>query len=489
MGGTAVNIVPELFSSGIFYKLFWRKDMKKISISETTLRFYQKNGGTLSFKEKLEIAKRLSELGVDFIEIAPNLEDKADEVLVKTICACVKKGTISCVVGLSEEDIEKTYPLISSAKKKKLIISIPVSAVQMEYKFGKKPKVVLEVLKTLTKKAKSLCEDVEVSFEDSTRAEQDFLISAINVAIENGANAITLTDLAGVMQPQDVAEFIGKIKEDVADWKDTKLYASFSNEYSMGIANYFSAIKCGVDGVKLSVCKNSELPMLESFQKASEFIGYSNGFITDLNKTALSKLVNQIYALIGGHSASQDKEEEKSTVVSNLDKKSIEETIKKRGYDLSAEDTLKVFEEITKIASKKTVTEKDLDVIIASTAMQVKETYSLVNFSVNSSNVLTATASITLKKDGKLISGLSYGNGSIDASFLALEKITGRHIELDEFTIGAVTEGKEAMGEAIVKLRFEGVIYSGRGVSTDIIGASIKAYVNALNKIVYGEDK
>ena len=121
--------------------------------------------------------------------------------------------------------------------------------------------------------------------------------------------------------------------------------------------------------------------------------------------------------------------------------------------------------------------------------MQVPETYSLVSFSVSSSNVLAATASIALKNGEETLNGLSFGNGPVDAAFLAIESITGRHFELDDFDLSAVTEGKEAMGQAVVKLRYNGVIYSGRGISTDIIGASIRAYVAAINKIVYEESK
>ena len=168
---------------------------------------------------------------------------------------------------------------------------------------------------------------------------------------------------------------------------------------------------------------------------------------------------------------------------------SVSKIIKKRGYDLSAEDLKKVYGEFIRLSDKKEVNTKELDAIIAANALQVHETYSLVSFSVNASNVLSATASITLNKDGANLSGLSYGNGPIDASFLAIEAITGRHIEVDDFDLSAITEGKEAMGQAIVKLRYNGVIYSGRGISTDIIGASIRAYLGAINKIVYEESK
>ena len=146
-----------------------------------------------------------------------------------------------------------------------------------------------------------------------------------------------------------------------------------------------------------------------------------------------------------------------------------------------------MYSEFLRLSEKKTVNTKDLDAIIATSAMQVPETYSLISFSVNSSNVVAATASVVLSKNSEKMSGLSFGNGPVDAAFLAIESVVGRHFELDDFELGAVTEGKEALGQAIVKLRLNGAIYSGRGVSTDIIGASIRAYVNAINKAVYSE--
>ena len=161
--------------------------------------------------------------------------------------------------------------------------------------------------------------------------------------------------------------------------------------------------------------------------------------------------------------------------------------IKKRGYELSADDLKKVYVEFTKLVERKSANVNELEVIIANTAMQVVPTYIVKSFSVNSSNVIRSTASVVLEKDGKENYGLSYGNGSVDAAFLAIENVIGRHFELDDFSLGSVTEGREAMGQAIVKLRNNGIIYAGRGVSTDIISAAIKAYVNAINKILFEE--
>ena len=158
------------------------------------------------------------------------------------------------------------------------------------------------------------------------------------------------------------------------------------------------------------------------------------------------------------------------------------------GYELSDDDLNKVFESFKNVADKKEVSARELDAIIASVALQVPPTYRLVSYVINSGNVISATASLVLEKDGKELRGLCAGDGSIDSAFLAIEQIIGTHYELDDFQIQAVTEGREAVGTAVVKLRSGGKLYSGRGISTDIIGASIHAYINALNKIVYEEN-
>ena len=147
----------------------------------------------------------------------------------------------------------------------------------------------------------------------------------------------------------------------------------------------------------------------------------------------------------------------------------------------------KVYEEFLRVAEKKTVGAKELDAIVASVALQVPATYKLVSYVINNGNIISATAQITLNKNGNEVKGFSLGDGPIDAAFLAIDQIIGHHYELDDFQIQSVTEGKEALGSALIKLRSEGKLYSGKGISTDIISASIRAYLNALNKIVYEE--
>lgn len=467
--------------------------MKKITVCDCSLKnVCSDRAGVLSFKEKLEIAKRLSELNVDVIELCPSAAGKADEILIKTVCNCVSKSVVSCVAGNTEEQVENAYSLISGAKKKRLNVVMPVSPVQMEYLVSKKPAMVLETLKTLTKKAAALCEDVEVTLEDATRAEPEFLYSAIKTAIACGAKTVSLTDIAGTMLPEEFSGFIKAIFDSVEEAGKADILVGASNAFDLGTANAMAAIAAGAKGVKVSALKTDALPSMEKFAAALENVGAKKGLESGLNKTAIRRILANIADIAAGSGAKtrESAAEEKAEVIEKeVSLSALSKIIKKLGYDLNAEDMKKVYGEFLRLSEKKAVNVKELDAIIATNALAVPETYSLVSFSVNSSNVLNATASVVLEKDGAKLCGLSYGNGPVDAAFLAIESIVGRHFELDEFELGAVTEGKEAMGQAVVKLRHEGVIYSGKGVSTDIIGASVRAYLGAINKIVYEERK
>ena len=162
--------------------------------------------------------------------------------------------------------------------------------------------------------------------------------------------------------------------------------------------------------------------------------------------------------------------------------------VRQLGYDLSEEDNAKVYEAFRRVVTKKHfVGTKELDAIVAGTAMQVPSTYKIVNYVINSGNIITATANILLEKDGEKKRGVGTGDGPIDAAFAAIETIIGHRYELDDFQIQTVTEGRDSMGSALIKLRANGKVYSGNGLSTDIIGASIRAYISALNKIIYEE--
>ncbi|MBQ6474786.1 MAG: hypothetical protein IJJ34_01125, partial [Clostridia bacterium] len=165
----------------------------------------------------------------------------------------------------------------------------------------------------------------------------------------------------------------------------------------------------------------------------------------------------------------------------------VSAAIRKLGYDLSDDDTMHVYEAFRNIVDKKEVSLKELDAIVANNAMQVPATYHMESYVVNTGNQMGSTAHVRLRKDDTRLESVVVGDGPIDAAFLAIEQIVGQHYELDDFQIQSVTEGHEAMGAAMIRLRAQGKLYAGRGISTDIIGACIRAYLNALNKIVFEE--
>ena len=232
---------------------------------------------------------------------------------------------------------------------------------------------------------------------------------------------------------------------------------------------------------------------LEIFAEMVKNCGNSFGFSSDIKYTQLHRIIKQINWVIenskNGKNAVSSAEANDGNII--LDKSDSIDTVMtaviKLGYDLGEEDKSKVYEEFKRVAEKKNVGVKELDAIVASVALQVPATYKLISYIVNNGNIISSSAQITLEKDGAECQGISMGDGPIDAAFHAIEQIIGTHYELDDFQIQSVTEGKEAMGSALVKLRANGKLYSGNGISTDIIGASIKAYLSAVNKIVYEE--
>lgn len=461
--------------------------MKKLFITDITLRESNKQGGSsLSFKEKLEVAKRLDELKVDSIELAPSFDDKADLVMVRTIATFIKNSTLSCVAGKSIEDIDKAYEAVAVAKHKRLLIEIPTSFAQMEYTYHQKPSKVVEIMETLVKHAKTLCADVEVALVDATRSDKEFLYGVIDTAINAGATTITVCDLAGCMLPDEFSEFLNSLYAKTFTLSGVNLSLQCSNQLALANACAFAGIKAGANGVKCSFT-GGMVPTLETIAQSLNSMGDRLGVKTGLNATGLSRAASRISHITSTQSNGEKEEarEDNENLKPDSTSADISAIIKNRGYDLSAEDIAKVYEEFYRLSKQKSVNLKELDVIIASTALQVPATYKLSNYVINSGNIIISTASVTLTKDGAEIYGLSNGDGPIDAAFKAIESITGHHFELDDFQIQAVTEGREAIGEALVKLRDQGKLYSGRGVSTDIIGASIRAYVNALNKIVY----
>ncbi len=468
--------------------------MKQVRISDVTLREGTTHkGATLSFKEKIEIAKLLDKLNTDVIEMAAIENTATDTLLLKTLSSLLKKSQLAVVAGTTKEQIDQTASAICGAKSGRLIVSLPTSNVRMEYISHSKPAAMIEKIKDLVSYACERCDFVEFEAEDATRSEQDFLHKAVNAALEAGAKAVTICDTASVSLPSEFEALIAGLYESCPKLKDVQLGVATYNELGMANACAVSAFMSGAEYIKTSVSK-TKLNSTESFVHLIRLRGEQMGICVGLNVTELSRTATQIKTIAktrrGDNTPFDNKFSEGAEVAISKDSdiSEISKAIKELGYTLSDDDTAKVYEAFRAAVAKKEVGAKELEAIVASEALQVPPTYKLTSYVINSSNVIAPTAHIVVDKKGEELCGLSTGDGPIDAALLALEQIVGCHYELDDFQIQAVTEGREAMGEALIKLRFDGVLYSGRGISTDIMGASIKAYLNALNKIVYEED-
>lgn len=468
--------------------------MKTVKVVDMTLRELDTvRGNALTFKEKLEVARALDRLKVDVVELAPIGESKAEQLANRTIAGIITQ-TISAAVDAAAGNVDETWESIKSAVRPQLNIVAPVSTVQMEYACNMKAPAMAAAIEEQVKKARFHCEQVEFSAVDATRAEMDFLCAVIDKAIAAGAGKITLCDTAGIMMPDEFAAFVREVMDNVPAIKNVELYVQVSDAMSMGIACAAAAVAQGAAGIKCTAVP-AGMPTLEQFTRFVEVKGPGMGIQSGIRKTELNRTVSQLKWIL------QPKEEEgtrgmvtadaaASNVVldSNDDISEVIKVIRQLGYDLSDEDNVKVYEAFRRVADKKHfVGTRELDSIVASTALQVPSTYRIENYVINSGNVITATANILLEKNGEKIRGVGVGDGPIDAAFLAIEQIIGHRYELDDFQIQTVTEGRDAMGSALVKLRADGRVYSGTGISTDIIGASIRAYISALNKIVYEE--
>ena len=456
--------------------------MKQIKIADATLC---RENSHFSFKEKIEIARQLENLNVDIIEFPEIVNAKADILLIKKISSFVKKSVISVAAGIGENSVDNAITALSAAKNPQVRIELPVSPVGMEYTCHKKPDKILALIESAITQAKQTIANVEFCAVDATRAESDFLNKAIDTAINAGATSISVCDSAANMLPDDFAAFAANIAKECS----VPVGVKCDNKNGLAIAQAILAVKQGVDFVKTAVDGNT-VP-LDIFADMIKNCGNDYGFTSNIKTTELHRIVKQIRWVTGAAqsniSAIKATENNNVHLDKNDDITAVTTAAAKLGYDLSEEDKSKVYEEFQRVAAKKNVGYKELEAIIASVALQVPATYTLVNYVINSGNIITASAQITIKKGDEQIQGICIGDGPIDAAFLAVEQIIGHHYELDDFQIQSVTEGKEAMGSALVKLRNNGKLYSGNGISTDIISASIRAYINAVNKIVYEE--
>lgn len=468
--------------------------MNQIRISDMTMK-QGSRAFALSFKEKIELAKLLDKLGVSVIELEGIQNARIDALRIKSIAMAVKESIVAVPVQLSAESVAAAWNAVSQARHPRLQVCAPVSSVQMEYLFHKKPDAMRTAIADTIARCRQVCQDVEFVADDATRSDLAFLYEAVDAAIEAGAGTVTVCDTAGAMLPDEFAAFIQGIYENVPALSQVTLGVGCSDGLSMADSCAIAAVRAGAREIKAAAYRLDAVS-LPNVARVLSAKGDAFGVTCAVRTTQMKRITDQIAWMCqtGRNKTSPfengvQEDDGGLYLTAHDDVTAVLKAAERLGYDLSEEDGAKVYEAFKNIAAKKEkVSAKELDAIVASAAMQVPPAYVLDTYVITAGNTISATAHLKIAKAGTMLEGVCVGDGPIDAAFLAIERITGQHYELDDFQIQAVTEGREAMGQTVVKLRSAGKVYSGRGISTDIVGASIRAYINALNKIVYEEE-
>ena len=500
--------------------------MRKITIFDTTLRDgEQAPGFSMNIDEKLKMALQLERLGVDVIEAGFPISSPGDFEAVKKVAETVQKPAVAGLCRANRKDIEAGYEALKNAKRPRIHTFIATSDIHMKHKLKKSPEEVLQIAVDSVKFARNLCDDVEFSAEDATRTNLDFLCKVVESVIDAGATTVNLPDTVGYTVPMEYEKIISTIMNKVPNVDKAVISVHCHNDLGLAAANSLAAVKAGASQIECTIngigerAGNASLEevIMAMYVRKDIFNDVKNGINTkEIYKS--SRLLTSITgvdvqpnkAIVGknafAHEAGIHQDgvlKERTTYEimtpesvgfpSNklvLGKHSGRHALIKRiqdlGYDIEKLDIEKIYNKFKELADKKKeVYDEDIEIIVENQTVSVKEAFSLEYINIVSGNTAIPTATVQLMDAKRNISmDASTGDGPVDASFKAIERISGIQGKLKKYKISAVTAGKDAQGEVIVNVDFENSGYeiTGRGYSTDIVEASAKAFINALNR-------
>ena len=469
---------------------------REIMICDCTLLDAAKNV-ELSFREKIELCRLIDRLGVSAIDLCEIRQKKIDRLLIKSICSAVQRAVVAVPVNLTDADsVQLTWEALKEARKARLQVVAPVSSVQMEYLLHLKAAGLTAAVESRIRECSALTDDVEFIAADATRSDPEFLRKIISTAVHAGAKRITLCDTAGALTPDEAGLFLKELVAEIPELNNLTVGFHCSDELNLADACAFAAVAAGAGMLKTTAYRGNAIS-LAGIVRILNIKGAMLKAKCSVENEQINRITGQVNMICSAekHRAVAFSESlsahDTEIVLSIHDSfETVMMATEKLGYDLGAEDQQKIWNVFSRTAEKKeTISLKELEAIIAAEAMQVPPAYHSIQYVINTGNTIGAMSHMKLMFHNQEIEGIASGDGAIDAAFNSIEMATGRHYELDDFQIQSVTEGREAMGETIVKLRHEGKLYSGRGISTDIVGAGIMAYLNAVNKIVYEEEE
>jgi len=511
---------------------------KKIIIFDTTLRDGEQSpGASLNPKQKLEIAKQLTKLGVDVIEAGFPVSSSGDFLAVKQIAKEIKTSIIAALARTVKKDIDACVEALKFSKNRRIHTFIATSDIHLKYKLKKTKEQVLEIAKEAVKYARKFSDDVEFSCEDAVRTDFNYLVKVIEEVIKCGATTINIPDTVGYAIPSEFGELIKNLMEKVENIHKVVLSVHCHNDLGLAVSNSLSAlingakqIECTINGIgeragnasleeivmSINVRKdffkkiNIELPQIDTKQiyKTSKLVSTLTGIYVQPNKAIVG--LNAFSHEAGIHqdgvlkkSLTYEIMTPQSVGISEsqliLGKHSGRHAFKKKlielGFKINEKQIDILFNKFKELADKKKyIFDEDIIAIIQEKIGSTKEIIILDYFHISSGSSLIPTATvklkINLKNKIKIVQESACGDGPVDAVYKAIDKIIKSELKLTElpkltdYTLRSVSIGKDAMGEVTIKIKYSNITFTGKGISTDIIEASIKAYINTINKIV-----
>jgi 2-isopropylmalate synthase len=504
--------------------------MEKVIIFDTTLRDGEQAAGTsLNLQEKLEIARQLDRLGVDVIEAGFPASSTGDFEAVRLIARELKRPTICGLSLASIESVDRAWEAVKEAEHARIHVFLSASDIHLAHQLKKSRDEVLNMSRETVARAKSYVDDVEFSPMDATRADPAYLYQVLEAVIEAGATTVNIADTVGYATPQEFGSLIKGILDNVPNIGKAVVSVHCHDDLGLAVANSLEAVRVGARQVECTVNGIGERAGNASLEEIVMALKTRQDFFkltTNIDTTQIyrtSRLVSELTgfpiqpnkAIVGANAfrhqsgIHQDGVLKKSITYEIMDPRwvgvpssslvlskvsgrhAFKERLLELGYTLSEEDLNRAFQGFKALADKKKdVTDRDIESLIAEELRTVTEVYHLDHVEVSCGDHSIPTATVRLiGPDGRALADAALGTGPVDAVYKAINRIVGIPNKLTEFTVKSITEGIDAIGEVLIRIESDGVTYTGRGAATDIIVASAKAYMNALNRLLAAKKK
>lgn len=497
----------------------------RVIIFDTTLRDGEQSpGATMNTAEKLRIASKLEELGVDVIEAGFPAASPGDFDAVRQIANLIQNSTVCGLARALPNDIKTCAEAIKTAKHPRIHTFVSTSEIHLKYQMKKSPEEVLEIARNAVSLAKSLCDDVEFSAMDASRSNPDYLCRVFEVAIEAGARTLNIPDTVGYSIPEEFGELVKYVIKNTKGIENVVVSVHCHNDMGLATANALAAIRagarqveCTVNGIGERAGNTSLEEVVMSLKTRHDLFGVDTKIdttkifpISRLVAMITGILVQPNKAIVGANAFAHESGIHQDGVLKNpmtyeiirpetiglhsnklvlgkhSGKNAIRSYLVEMGYNLSDEELQNVFDKFKSLADrKKDVTEEDLEALVNEGVLRCSDLFALKYLHISSGTTVDPMAHVKLMINGRLAEANCKGNGPIDAAYKAIAKLTGTSAKLLKFAVGSLTDGTDAQGEVTVRLEEGGLVALGKGSDLDIVVASAKAYINGLNRLEY----